>query len=136
MSVMLLSNTAPNVRFLVVGGVDNSTNDTYEIMDASVLSHAANWGSPIAFPDGQHRSLASAVLLPDGNVFVCGGIQSTNSPFNPQTNSWAPMAALSSVRDYHSVALLLPSGRVMMAGWNNTTIEIFDPPIFLMDHGR
>jgi hypothetical protein len=41
---------------------------------------------------------------------------------------WSPMDALPSVRDYHSVALLLPTGQVMMAGWNNTSIEIFDPP--------
>ena len=33
-----------------------------------------------------------------------------------------------SIRDYHSVALLLPSGQVAMAGWNNTAIEIFIPP--------
>jgi hypothetical protein len=38
------------------------------------------------------------------------------------------MAVLPSIRDYHSVALLLPSGQVAMAGWNNTTIEIFNPP--------
>jgi Domain of unknown function (DUF1929)./Glyoxal oxidase N-terminus. len=131
MSVMLLSNTSPYVRILVVGGADASTNNTYEIIDATSLSPAANWGAAIAFPDGEHRSLCSAVLLPDGNVFVCGGIQRTNSPctmFNPQTNSWSPMAALPSIRDYHSVALLLPSGKVMMAGWNNTAIEIYSPP--------
>jgi hypothetical protein len=38
------------------------------------------------------------------------------------------MAALPSIRDYHSVAFLLPSGQVAMAGWNNTAIEIFNPP--------
>lgn len=131
MSVMLLSNTSPYVRILAVGGADASTNNTYEIIDATSLSPATNWGAAIAFPDGAHRSLCSAVLLPDGNVFVCGGIQSQNSPctlFNPQTNSWSAMSALPSIRDYHSVALLLPSGQVMMAGWNNTAIEIFSPP--------
>ena len=131
MSVMLHSGTPPYVRVMVLGGVDASTNDTYEILDASVLSPAVNWGPPIAFPDGQHRSLASAVLLPDGTVFVCGGVQTTNSPcamFDPAANAWSPMAALPSIRDYHSVALLLPSGQVMVAGWNNTTIELFDPP--------
>lgn len=131
MSLMLLSNTAPFVRILVLGGVDNSTNNTYEILDASVLSSATSWSAPIAFPDGEHRSLCSAVLLPDGNVFVAGGISRTNSPctlFNPQSNSWSPMAELPSIRDYHSVALLLPSGKVMMAGWNNTNIEIYSPP--------
>lgn len=131
MSVMLLSNTSPYVRILVVGGADSSTNNTYEIIDTTSLSPATNWGASIPFPDGEHRSLCSAVLLPDGNVFVCGGIQRTNSPctmFNPQTNSWSPMAALPSIRDYHSVALLLPNGQVMMAGWNNTAIEIYSPP--------
>lgn len=130
MSVMLLSNTPPYVRILVVGGADDATNNTYEIIDATALSPATNWGTAIAFPDGEHRSLCSAVLLPDGHVFVCGGIQRTNSPctmFNPQTDSWSPMAVLPSIRDYHSVALLLPSGKVMMAGWNNTAIEVYSP---------
>lgn len=131
MSVLLLSKTPPYVRVLVVGGSDISTNHTYEVIDVTSLSPAADWGPPLAFPDGQHRSLTSAVLLPDGNVFVCGGIQQTNSPctlFNPETDSWSPMAALPSERDYHSAALLLPSGKVMMAGWNNTSIEIYSPP--------
>jgi hypothetical protein len=131
MSVILLSNTAPYVRILVVGGLDPSTNNSYEILDATSLSPATNWSSAGAFPDGEHRSLCSAVLLPDGNVFVCGGIQRTNSPcalYNPQTNSWSGMAALPSIRDYHSVALLLPSGQVAVAGWYNAAIEIFNPP--------
>jgi hypothetical protein len=131
MSVLLLSNTPPYARVLALGGADSTTNNMYDIIDVSALSPLLNWDAPVAFPDGEHRSLSSAVLLPDGNVFVCGGIQRTNSPctmFNPQTNSWSPMAALPSIRDYHSVALLLPSGKVMIAGWNNTSIEIFSPP--------
>jgi hypothetical protein len=131
MSVMLLSGTTPHVRIMVLGGSDSSNNNSYEIIDASSLSSASNWGTATPFPDGEHRSLGSAVMLPDGNVFVCGGIQRTNSPcalFDPRTNSWSAMAALPSIRDYHSVAVLLPSGQVAMAGWNNTVIEIFDPP--------
>lgn len=131
MSVMILSNTAPYVRILVMGGADPSTNNTYEIIDATALSPVANWGASSIFPDGGHRSLCSAVLLPDGNVFVCGGINSINSPctsFNPQTNTWSPMDELPSIRDYHSAAVLLPSGKVMMAGWNNTKIEVYSPP--------
>lgn len=131
MSVMLLGNTPPYVRVLVMGGVDNATNNTYEILDASVLSSASAWSAPIAFPDGEHRSLCSAVHLPDGTVFVSGGISRTNSPsarFDPRTGAWLPAAALPSIRDYHSVSLLLPSGEVMMAGWNNASIEIYRPP--------
>ena len=131
MSVLLYSSIPPYVRLMVMGGVDNATNNTYEILDATVLSPLAAWGPSIPFPDGEHRSLCSAVLLPDGNAFLCGGIQRVNSPcamYNPITDSWSAMAALPSIRDYHSVAILLPSGQVMMAGWNNTSIEIYDPP--------
>jgi hypothetical protein len=132
MSVMLLSrHSTPGVRILVLGGSDASNNNTYEIIDATSLTTTTNWGTSTPFPDGEHRSLASAVLLPDGRVFVCGGVQRSNSPcalFDPETNSWSAMAALGSIRDYHSVALLLPSGQVAMAGWNNTSIEIFNPP--------
>jgi len=131
MSVLLLSKHSPYVRVLVLGGADPSTNHTYEVIDVTSLSPATDWGPPLAFPDGQHRSLPSAVLLPDGNVFICGGVQQANSPcamFHPETNSWSPMSALPSIRDYHSAALLLPSGRVMMAGWHNASIEIYSPP--------
>ncbi len=131
MSVMLLSCTAPYVRIMVFGGADPSTNNTYEVIDASSLSSVANWDPPVTFPDGEHRSLNSAVLLPDGTVFLAGGIQRINSPcalFDPAANAWTPLAALPSIRDYHSAALLLPSGEVMMAGWNNATIEIYRPP--------
>jgi hypothetical protein len=130
MSVMLLGATG-QVRIMVLGGSDLSTNNSYEVIDGATLSPTGNWGSSTPFPDGEHRSLASAVLLPDRTVFVCGGIQRANSPcalFDPATNTWSPMAALPSIRDYHSVALLLPSGQVAMAGWNNTSIEIFNPP--------
>jgi hypothetical protein len=131
MSVLLYSSIPPYVRIMVFGGVDNATNNSYEILDASVLSPLSSWSASIPFPDGQHRSLCSAVLLPDGSVFVCGGIQQTNSPslsYDPISDSWSSRAALPSIRDYHSVAILLPSGQVMVAGWQNTSIEIFSPP--------
>lgn len=130
-SVLLYSSIPPYMRIMVMGGVDNATNNTYEMLDASTLTPLTTWGPPIPFPDGEHRSLCSAVLLPDGNVFLCGGIQSTNSPcamYNPTSDSWSAKAALTSIRDYHSVAILLPSGQVMMAGWQSTQIEIYSPP--------
>jgi len=131
MSVMLLSNTAPFVRIIVLGGADAMTNDTYEIIDASVMTPTSSFAPAEPVPDGEHRVLPSGVLLPDGNLFVSGGIQRNNSPctlFNTRTNTWSAMANLPSIRDYHSTAILLPSGQVMMAGWHNTKIEIFSPP--------
>jgi hypothetical protein len=130
MSVLLLSSSPPYVRVMVIGGVGGDRG-TYEIADVTSLSGATSWGAPVPFPDGIDRSLASAVLLPNGNVFVAGGTTTTNSPcsmYNPTTGAWTALAELPSVRHYHSVSLLLPSGQVMMAGWYNTKIEIFSPP--------
>lgn len=130
MSVLLMSSTPPYVRVMVIGGVGGDRG-TYEIADVTSLSGATSWGPATPFPDGLDRSLASAVLLPDGNVFVAGGTTQVNSPcsmFNPRTDTWSAMDELPSARHYHSVMILLPSGQVMMAGWNNTKIEIYDPP--------
>jgi hypothetical protein len=73
--------------------------------------------------------------LPDNTVFVAGGATTPNSPsvlFDPVANTWSPMADLPSVRMYHSVMILLPSGKVMMSGWANDassgTIELYSPP--------
>jgi hypothetical protein len=134
MSVLLYSSTPPYVRLMVLGGADmgvGGSANTYEILDASVLSPLSSWGPATPFPDGEQRSLCSAVLLPNGKVFVCGGITRVNSPcamYDPFADSWAAMAALPSIREYHSVAILLPSGQVMVAGWFNTQIEIYNPP--------
>ena len=87
MSVLLLSSSPPYVRIMVIGGVGGDLG-TYEIADVTSLSGATSWGPATPFPDGIDRSLASAVLLPNGNVFVAGGTPTSNSPcsiFNPST---------------------------------------------------
>ena len=54
--------------------------------------------------------------------------------FNPDTEKWTRMAPMSLDRLYHSNALLLPDGRVMVAGSNperrinELHIEIYHPP--------
>jgi WD40 repeat protein len=131
MSVTLLKCTPPYVQIIVMGGTDALTNNTYELFDASTLTPTSSFAPAEPFPDGQNRSLPSGVLLPTGNLFVCGGISTTNSPcseFDIQTNTWSARANLGSIRQYHSAAILLPSGKVMMAGWNNPKIEIYSPP--------
>jgi galactose oxidase len=73
------------------------------------------------------RSFQNSVVLPDGRVFVAGG-QSYANPFydgqsilagemwSPATGSFSTMAAASTPRNYHSVALLLQDGRVLSGG--------------------
>ncbi len=137
MSVMILQNSFPTVRVLVVGGSDASGGgiNSAEVIDLSILSAASSWAPTGALSDSQLRRQCNAVLLPDNTVFVAGGVNGVNSPcmlYNPASNTWSPMDELPSRRGYHSVMLLLPSGKVMMAGGTgaegNTGIEIYSPP--------
>ena len=69
-----------------------------------------------------------AVLLPSGDVLSCGGEEAYGDEahpvhglelYRPQTNSWVTLPTRTIVtRAYHSVALLLPDGRVWIAGSN------------------
>lgn len=84
------------------------------------------------------RTYHTATVLPNGNVLVTGGV-SCPGPINiesygfdgircssgqvmnaelwdPQTNTWTTMAAQKEIRAYHSVAALLPDGRVLVGG--------------------
>ena len=138
MSVMIYRNTCPHTRVLVVGGSDSSgagINSAAEIIDASFLSPASAWAFTAPLPDASLRRQCNAVLLPDNTVLVAGGVTTPNSPcmlFDPVANTWSLMASLPSVRMYHSVMILLPSGKVMMSGWANDaasgTIELYSPP--------
>ena len=137
MSVMILRSSFPTAQVLVVGGSDASGEgiNSAEIIDLSVLSASSAWAPTGMLPDTLNRRQCSAVLLPDSTVFVAGGVTGTNSAsmlYNPETNAWSPMDELPSRRGYHSVSLLLPNGKVMMAGGThgegNTGIEVFSPP--------
>lgn len=73
------------------------------------------------------RSFANLTTLPDGTVLVTGGGTDRTGHdetkavkpaeiWNPLTGTWAIVAALTAPRLYHSVALLLPDGRVWVSG--------------------
>ena len=89
------------------------------------------------------RKLHNATLLADGTVLVTGGIRGTEDPntqpttpayeselWDPATGTWTQMASLTKIRSYHSIALLLPDGRVLSAGgvFGGTSAEIYSPP--------
>ncbi|MBZ0152544.1 MAG: hypothetical protein K8J09_13540 [Planctomycetes bacterium] len=75
------------------------------------------------------RALHTADLLPDGRVAVCGGAQGTLlapvsidnvDVFNPATNSWTSMPALTGPRASHASALL-PDGTLVLFGGQGAT---------------
>jgi len=94
------------------------------------------------------RRQINTTLLADGQVLVTGGTSgggfnnATGSVFaaevwNPDTEVWTQLASAQSRRLYHSTAVLLPDGRVLVggSGWpaaagdfNHTDVEIFSPP--------
>jgi hypothetical protein len=89
------------------------------------------------------RFHVNAVLLPDRTVFVSGGNGQSEvvatavleaEIYDPPTNTWIKAATAQAGRLYHSIALLLPDGRVLAAGSNpnrrddELRLEIYHPP--------
>lgn len=106
---------------------------------------------------GRTRTYSNAVLLPTGQVCLVGGVHVVD-PEDPVlqaeiydpgidwavgdyggTDSWAVKEAAQLTRNYHSVALLLPNGKVWTAGGNDNAssgdpddvgvkqIELYEP---------
>ena len=119
MSVLLLQPSYPFVRVTVIGGGPAGTNSTAQTINLSTLS--PTWSLAATIPDGRPRINVSAVVLPDSTILVCGGLQAAPYPswiYNPSAviNPWREMDEMHRPRHYHACALLLPSGKVMMAG--------------------
>jgi hypothetical protein len=93
----------------------------------------------------QRRQL-NATLLPDGKVLVTGGSNAAGfdepsgavlyaEMWDPTTETWSTMASHTRYRGYHSIALLLPDGRVLSAGGDLSAgggtafnAEVYSPP--------
>lgn len=93
------------------------------------------------------RRLGTATLLPDGRVLASGGSSAYNQLTNvayapeiwdPTTGTWTRGPDAQRARLYHSMALLLPDGRVMVGGGGapgpqtNLNVEMYNPP-YLFD---
>lgn len=132
MSVLLLGqDPADPDRIMVVGGGDATTSQTIGVMDYPPAM--PTWQTE-AFPDGTARRNVNVVQLPDGKVFICGGTSSAADScwlYTPDApaSRWRAMDNLTYARNStHAMALLLPSGKVMVAGGSTNRIEVFSPP--------
>ena len=99
-------------------------------------------------PANTGRRHGTAVLLPDGKVFLCNGSSSPGfnlaagkvlmaEMWDPATELWTPVAPNVRYRGYHANALLLPDGRVVATGGGHPnpaddlaepSAEIYSPP--------
>jgi hypothetical protein len=135
-SVML--PPAQNLRFMIVGGGDYNRGgtSTTSIIDLRQSSPGYFNGPSMKYS----RMHLNATLLPDRTVLVNGGGQMHESDpvhaaelYDPKQNAWREVASESVSRLYHSVALLLPDGRVLSAGGNQPgtwerRMEVYSPP--------
>jgi len=131
-------------RVLVAGGSavegppQGVSTNTAEVIDFSASSPAWNYTGSMTYARINHN----LVLLADGTVLAVGGgggsgayLSPVLTPelYNPTTGTWTLMAPQIVPRTYHSTGVLLPDGRVLSAGSNDTgsmeeTYEIFSPP--------
>ena len=156
-SSSVLLAPAQDQRVMIIGGgpVDDVTSATgvTEVVALNQPGPTYQLAMPLSLP----RMHLNATLLPDRTVFVSGGAISHEATgvrpiarlqteiYDPETDTWRPGAAASVIRMYHSVALLLPDGRVITtcgnpppygnrAAWEppqpneEMRIEIYSPP--------
>jgi len=120
-----------------------------------------NGATPVSSSTGNMnygRRQFNLTLLPDGTVLATGGLSSTAGyvdlgaavynaeSWDPKTGTWTTLAPQAVARQYHSVALLLPDGKVVSAGggvcdvcqeqgYLRKDMEIFAPPYLFKKDG-
>ncbi len=117
-------------------GGDDPPTATNEVIDLATANPQFSYIAPMSIARRQHN----AVILPDGKVLVAGGssgpgFDDNTSPvlypelWDPDTDAWTSLAATTEYRGYHSTALLLPDGRILVAGGRFVhTAQLFSPP--------
>lgn len=128
----------PDGKILIAGGSDNVGNSltTAELYDP-VTNHWSAVGNTLTA-----RHYPSATLLPNGKVLLSGGytrvgnnnhtVLSSAELYDPSTQSWSAAGNLNVPR-FGGSAILLPEGKVLVAGGANNTdgylssSELFDP---------
>jgi len=144
---------APN-RMLLSGGAISFGNEDptkpESLHPARAKAYVIDLDNGTASPTAAMRYprfFGNAVTLPTGQVLVIGGApQSTlfsndgaiMAPelFDPANRGWSVMAPMARPRSYHSVAVLMPDGRVWAGGGgqcgdcavNEANAQIYSPP--------
>ena len=119
------------------------SSKTTFVLDTTQASPAWVQTPSMVYP----RSFFNLVTLPDNSVLAVGGETDKNGGnianaiyaaelWSPQTQVWTTMSSMHTPREYHSTALLLPDGRVVVSGMgadfgnvpDEKTAEFYSPP--------
>ena len=150
-------------KILTLGGAtayqdDDSAVDTQATNRAYTIDISGGPTQPVVFARTSDmayaRAFSNSVVLPDGKVLVVGGQQHPQtftdtgavlSPelWDPATGNFTVMAPQAIPRNYHSVAVLLPDGRVFSGGGglcgtcstNHPDGQIYSPPYLFNPDG-
>ena len=126
----------PDGRVLVTGGTDNEDGGTV-LASAELYDSASGTWTP-AVPMAMARRNHAATLLPNGQVLVTGGtdssgrLQDSAELYDVATGTWTAAAPMAVARAYHS-ATRLPDGTVLVVGGggsdrrSSASAELFDP---------
>lgn len=147
-------------KILVAGGgattTPNASDNTTGTSSTVAYTVNLNTNPPTVASTGSMtyaRQFANCTVLPSGEVLVMGGNTSglkfndTGSIlipeiWNPKTGLWRTVASMSVPRNYHSVALLLPDGRVWSGGGglggnaaDHRDAQLYTPPCLFTSTG-
>jgi hypothetical protein len=114
---ILYSGGAPEID------VDSPAASTAAVID---LTQANPTWQRVA-PMNHTRDYHTLTNLPDGTVLAVGGEDSSDQSivtkgeltaeiWDPSTQTWTEEASMAAARNYHSTAILMPDGRVLIAG--------------------
>jgi FtsP/CotA-like multicopper oxidase with cupredoxin domain len=150
MSLLMIDTTVSPSRtrlFVFGGGVSGvataKNNQSAEVIEFTGGIAGAGWKrlKDMNFA----RTNVNAVVLPDGKILIIGGHSNGQkwSPtpilpteiYDPATDTYTTTAMLNFPRQYHSVCILLPDGRVFSAGGvapgtadpDQHTMELYTP---------
>ena len=125
-SASVLLPPAQDQKVMILGGGpedETDATDSCAVVDLQAEHPAYQAVAPMNLP----RMHLNAVQLPDHTIFVSGGslkredeitARRQSEIYDPATDTWRICATATVSRKYHSIALLLPDGRVIVAGSN------------------
>jgi hypothetical protein len=143
-------------KILYSGGAPSVTETTKSTAEAAIIDLTAatpKW-QKIA-PMHSARVYHTLTMLANGEVLAVGGESSSDQDivtsgvlpteiWNPATQRWSQAAPIAAARNYHSTAVLMPDGKVLIAGGGHPnglgdpgefSAQVYSPP-YLFDGPR